>query len=155
MSDVIIRSGEEVKLTDADLYPVPKSIKPTDKKTGTFYIWGDDIVNDMVRITSKVTNVGKAGCITGWVKREELNKIVEEPDVGNKVILLAGQRITVKDIYFYSSSTTDNPTCIMTGTYYIWSSEVVNGRIRITNYQTKAGMNGYILAWINVDDIPN
>lgn len=149
-----IVTGAEVTLINADLYPAPKSIKPTDKKTGTFYIWDNNIVDNKVKITSKMSNVGKAGCITGWVNIEELNKDTEnQNDEDKRKKFLAGQKITVKNIKFYSNSSIDLATCIMTGTYYIWSSDTVNNRIRITNYQHKAGMTGFVLAWVDVDEL--
>ena len=36
-------------------------------KTGVYYLWGNDIINNRVRITNSAYNVGKAGQITGWI----------------------------------------------------------------------------------------
>lgn len=39
------------------------------------------------------------------------------------------------------------------GVFYIWSSEVVNGRVRLTDSLSGVGNVGRIIGWVNVTDI--
>ena len=52
----------------------------------------------------------------------------------------------------YETSTANNFYCLKTGFYYIWSSEVVNGRIRITKSIERVGVKGQVTCWIDVSD---
>lgn len=63
--------------------------------------------------------------------------------------LKAGQAITLKNEPLYISSTAETLSGRVNGTYYVWSDEVVKGRIRITNAKTKAGIKGQVTGWID------
>lgn len=75
--------------------------------------------------------------------------------VTKKKELKAGNKVTLKNGYFYSSATaTKSATKTKkSGTYYIWSSTIKNGRIRITTKSGYAGKSGKITAWVNVSDL--
>lgn len=38
----------------------------------------------------------------------------------------------------------------LTGTYYYWSNEIINGRIRVTNAKSRVGVKGQVTGWISV-----
>jgi N-acetylmuramoyl-L-alanine amidase len=65
--------------------------------------------------------------------------------------LKAGDKLVLNSHNMYSSATTSTATK-KTGTYYVWSNEVVNGRIRITNAQNRVGVAGQVSGWVNVSD---
>lgn len=153
MSDLEIKTGMKVTLYKADIYPTPRPLKSAGRKTGVFYLWGDDVVNNMVRLTTMEENVQKAGCITGWVKISELNKTITVPEVTYKGGFVSGQAVVLENAKFYPNSAIEKESAIRSGTYYIWSKDIVNGRIRITNDPIRAGKTGYITAWIKVSDI--
>lgn len=67
--------------------------------------------------------------------------------------LKAGQAITLKNEPLYVSSTTQTISGRVNGTYYVWSDEVVKGRIRITNAKTKAGIKGQVTGWIDAPKV--
>lgn len=55
----------------------------------------------------------------------------------------------------YISSTAVNPYSVRSGNYFIWSDEVVNGRIRITNDPDRIGVSGQVTGWIDYPTIAN
>ncbi len=65
----------------------------------------------------------------------------------------AGDVVELNNINLYNSSSTSDIANKKTGTYYIWSSSVENGRIRITNAANRIGVVGQVTGFINVADI--
>lgn len=65
----------------------------------------------------------------------------------------AGQAITLSGTSLYSSSTTSKASGTRSGTYYVWSTDMINKRIRITNSASNAGKTGQVTGWVNVADI--
>lgn len=53
----------------------------------------------------------------------------------------------------YASSDTAKVAAKRTGTHYVWSADVVRGRIRITNTAANVGRSGQVIGWANVSDI--
>lgn len=66
--------------------------------------------------------------------------------------LSAGTKLTLKNTPLYVSSTAKNKASSKTGTYYVWNSTVVSGRIRITNKTSNVGVSGRVTGWIDVED---
>jgi len=50
----------------------------------------------------------------------------------------------------YISSTAEKKSAVITGTYYLWDSEVVRGRVKITNMPENIGKAGQVTGWISV-----
>ena len=75
----------------------------------------------------------------------------------NKVTatIAAGAKLSLKNVALYASSTAKTKSSSKTGTYYIWSTEVVNGRIRITNKTSNVGKSGQVTGWIAYTDAKN
>ena len=76
--------------------------------------------------------------------------VVEETE---KKTYTAGEKITLSKTKLYSASTSKNAVTTKTGTFYIYSSEIVNGRIRITNSVKNVGKtpaSNYVTGWIEV-----
>lgn len=65
----------------------------------------------------------------------------------------AGQEIQLNNANLYSSATSSRRAAVKSGTYFLWSGEVVNGRIRITTSPEKAGVNGQVTGWVNTSDL--
>ena len=138
------KAGDSVKLNNVALYASSSTSKIANYKTGTYYIWSDDIKNDRIRITNSKSNVGKAAGVTGWVKVSDLS--------GDGSIS-AGDKLTLKNVALYASSNSTKVATHKTGTYYVWSADVKNGRIRITNNKASVGKIACVTGWIDVDDI--
>lgn len=74
------------------------------------------------------------------------------PSVPSSEGLSAGTKLTIENTPLYVSSTAKNKASSKTGTYYVWNSTVVNGRIRITNKTSNVGVSGQVTGWIDVED---
>lgn len=90
-----------------------------------------DSINVKVTVTTKVT--GKSGSGSSSVT--------------------AGAKVTLSSTKLYASSTASSSSGTKTGTYYIWDSSVINGRVRITNTSSNVGKSGQVTGWVNVSDI--
>lgn len=66
--------------------------------------------------------------------------------------LKAGAKLTLKNVALYASSSATSKAATKTGTYYLWSTEVVNKRVRITNSTSNVGKSGQVTGWITESD---
>jgi hypothetical protein len=63
-----------------------------------------------------------------------------------------GEAVTLKNTPVYVSSTVKTPAARLTGKYYIYDGEKINGRYRITNSKANVGklpMINYVTGWID------
>lgn len=67
--------------------------------------------------------------------------------------MAAGTQVKLAKTPLYASSTSKTAASTKTGTFYIWSDEVVKGRIRITNAKNRVGVSGQVTGWVNMADI--
>lgn len=65
----------------------------------------------------------------------------------------SGQKVQLNNANLYSSATSSRRAAVKSGTYFLWSGEVVNGRIRITTSPEKVGVNGQVTGWVNTSDL--
>lgn len=66
--------------------------------------------------------------------------------------LPAGTKLTLKNVKGYVSSTTGTSFGTKSGTFYTWDSEVIRGRVRITNALSRVGVKNQVTCWINFTD---
>ncbi len=64
----------------------------------------------------------------------------------------AGTEITLSGANLYASSGASKAAGTKTGMFYIWSSAVSNGRIRITNSAANVGKTGQVTGWVDTSD---
>lgn len=138
-------TGAKITLKDVNCYASSTTAKVSSEKTGVFYIWSDSVRSGRIRITNKPENVGKNGAITGWVNAADLD--------GSEPVLANGVKITLNNVNCYNSSVATKVSSVKTGTYYIWSANVIKGRIRITNKKENVGKANAVTGWINVKDL--
>lgn len=62
--------------------------------------------------------------------------------------LKAGDRLELIREPLYVGSASKTPVSAVTGSYFVWSPTVVNGKIRITNAKSRVGINGQVTGWI-------
>lgn len=65
----------------------------------------------------------------------------------------SGQAVRLNKTKLYASSSSKSAAATKTGTYYLWDTRVLNGRIRITNRAANAGNASQITGWVNTSDI--
>jgi N-acetylmuramoyl-L-alanine amidase len=71
----------------------------------------------------------------------------------NIISYKAGTKIQLSSTPLYISATATTAKSQKSGTYYIWSNEAINGRVRITNDASRVGKTGQVTGWIKVSDI--
>lgn len=165
-----LTNGAKVKLVDDNVYSSASETKNSIKKTGTFFIYSNDVINGRVRITNEASRVGKAPAganVTGWVDILFVEEIkatatpvtpTPAPVVTQSATsgIKAGQKITLSNTTMYSSATSKNSAGKKTGTYWIYSDDISNGRVRITNNAGNVGkkpIGNYVTGWISVSDV--
>ena len=88
--------------------------------------------------------------------KKETSSTTASTNTSNKVTTTsykAGTKITLSSTPLYISATATTAKSQKSGTYYIWSNEVINGRVRITNSTANVGKSGQVTGWIKVADI--
>ena len=71
-------------------------------------------------------------------------------------VLKAGLQVKLNKTALYSTATAVNKAAEKTGTYYIYSVDVTNGRVRITNSINNVGrkpIGSYVTGWVKMSDI--
>ena len=66
--------------------------------------------------------------------------------------LAAGAALHLQRVPLYVSSTAVSAAGTASGTYYVWSAEPADGRVRITNQAERVGQAGQVTGWISVSD---
>lgn len=69
--------------------------------------------------------------------------------------ITAGTKLTLKNVALYASSGAATKAATRSGTYYVWSKDVINNRIRITNSTANVGKSGQVTGWISYTDAKN
>lgn len=83
-----------------------------------------------------------------WIAEEVTRRVQSGDSKEPTITMLDLNRVPV-----YISSSSMNPSSTKTGKYYLWSSETVNGRVRITNFPERVGVAGQVTGWIDTNKI--
>jgi N-acetylmuramoyl-L-alanine amidase len=67
--------------------------------------------------------------------------------------ITAGKPLQLVNTPIYGNATTTSVSSRKTGTYYVWSTDVTNNRIKITNSIQRVGVQGQITGWVNLADV--
>ena len=141
-----LKAGDKLSLSSEKLYTSSTAKNASSIKTGTYYIWSNEIVNGRVRITNSKANVGKAGQVTGWIAAPATKKVAA-------ISYKKGDKVTVKKQKLYVSSTAKSSLITRTGTFYIYDGQKVNDRYRVTNKLSNCGKKPaalYVSGWMEL-----
>lgn len=79
---------------------------------------------------------------------------------GNKVYevvtrqFIAGAKVQLTNANFYvSASSTNIARSNVNGVYYLWNTDIINGRVRITNTPENANKVGQVTAWVDKSQV--
>lgn len=92
-----------------------------------------------IKSASKPYHVGGIG----WVAEDQIGKKETTPSKPS-----AGASVALNNTPLYANSTTSTVANKLTGTYYYWDNEVINGRRRITNAKNRVGVKGQVTGFI-------
>ncbi len=147
-SDGRVRAGLEIKLKDTSCYKSETDASSYAKRSGKYFLWDDEVKNGRIRITNAADRVGKPGQVTCWVKLADIGLTEGNGEDGIK----KGDLYKLNDTAVYD---TENGKTIgkRTGMYYVWSSDVVNGRVKMTNSQERVGAEGHVSFWVDKKDL--
>lgn len=92
--------------------------------------------------------------VYGWVDASTLSKVktTASASTSSSKAIADGTKLTLKNVSLFGSSSSAAKAATKTGVYYVWSKDVVNNRIRITNSKTNVGKNGQVTGWISYAD---
>lgn len=101
--------------------------------------------------------------VYGWVDASTVSAIKTEtpkpttpaPSTPTVTTITAGTKLTLKNVALYASSGAATKAATRSGTYYVWSKDVINNRIRITNSTANVGKSGQVTGWISYADAKN
>lgn len=107
-------------------------------------------------------DVDKNKCYVDYptkIKEAGLNgfKKSSKPQVANKKKSYAkGTKVNLKNTVIYASASDKSGSGTLSGTYYLYDGECINGRYRITNAKSSVGkspIGNYVTGWIKKSDV--
>ena len=85
-----------------------------------------------------------------WIAAEVTRRLAAgQDDAAAGGELIAGAELHLTRCPLYVASTAVSSSGTVTGTYYAWSAEVADGRVRITNRADRVGVSGQVTGWID------
>ena len=161
-----LAAGTKINLNNANLYASSTTSNVARKLSGDYYVYDGQVVSGRIRITNSADKVGKGmSNVTGWVdatsvtatKTETESKPTQVVETKKEdTAITAGKEVKLNSTPLYASAGASRYSSKKTGTYYVYSDEVIKGRVRITNKKENVGRvptGSYTTGWINVSDI--
>lgn len=154
-----------LQLNNTPLYSSSTAKTASGTKTGTFYRYDNAVLNGRIRITNSAANVGKTpmgNYVTGWIDNPAGSTVAATPKTEAAPVaaapapITAGQKVVLNNVDLYSSSTAKKVVTKKSGTFYLYDTKVLNGRIRITNSAANVGktpIGNYVTGWIDKSSI--
>lgn len=62
--------------------------------------------------------------------------------------IVKGAKLNLKNCALYVSASAKSKSTTVSGTYYVWGTEKINNRVRITNSKANVGKEGKVTGWI-------
>lgn len=144
------KDGDKIVLKSEKLYVNSAAKVASSLKSGTYYIWDNEVIGGRIRITNSKSNVGKAGQVTGWIDVPEKKETTKKEE---KKVYKKGDKVKVSKKKLYVSSTAKSSLITKTGTFYIYDGQKVNGRYRVTNKLSNCGKKPaafYVSGWMEL-----
>lgn len=101
--------------------------------------------NIAVSLTSISGTVTDSGSSNSSGSNSQTNVATGTPSAKLK----AGDSFKLTSVPFYVSSSAKTSNSKKSGTFWVWSNEVINGRIRLTNAKSRVGISGMVSGWVD------
>lgn len=85
-------------------------------------------------------------------KSENSDSTSEESQSAESVDEKSEYKIVLNNVACYATSSDKSPYSYKSGEYYLWGSDTINGRVRITTKEEYIGVKGKVTCWINKED---
>ena len=122
----------------------------TSSKEQKPYVYYTVTAKTASRLANRVNvEVTITGSLAPPTKQNTSSAVKETPALQ----IAAGVAVTLNNTGVYYSSTSSEPSYRRSGTYYLWDSSVIAGRLRITNSKSNVGVSGQVTGWVNASDI--
>lgn len=141
----IYKAGTKYYLNRAALYVSSSSSKVAAYHTGNVYICDSQVINGRIRVVDDASEIGNINKVIGWVAISSISTAQNT----TKSVFASGSAVKLTNTALYAASTSSKASSHLTGTYYIWSSTIVNNRVRITRAKSYAGKSGKVVGWIS------
>ena len=115
--------------------------------SGKYDIWQYTSTGKVSGVTGNNGNVDMNICYKDFGKKTEPSS-KPSPKPASSTIK-AGKKLSLKSVPLYASATSSTKATSVTGTYYLWNTEKVNSRYRITNSTSNVGKSGQVTGWID------
>ena len=87
---------------------------------------------------------------------KKIAKAIAEGIIGKNIIeniedqgIVAGKKLSLKNVPCYVTAAATSYANKKNGIYYLWSNEVINGRVKITNSKANVGIKGQVTGYID------
>ncbi len=154
-------AGMAVKLTGAKLYGSASAKNPANTVTGTYYLYDGMNIGGRYRITTSKDRCGKTPTgenVTGYIDAS----LVGEGDSGSSGTApepskpYKGMAVKLISAKLYGSASAATPANTITGTYYLYDGENIDGRYRITTSKDRCGktpIGENVTGFVNAADV--
>lgn len=115
------------------------NVKGISGTTDMNYMYTDVIKSNKTNSNSKTTTTANTA-----------NNTTSKTTATNE--LQGGTKVVLKNVPLYVSCSSNSKVATKSGTYYIWSKDIFQNKIRITDSLAHVGKNNQVTGWISVDD---
>ncbi len=129
---------------------------PTPTYGGNFGMWQYSATGSVNGINGSVDLDVAFKDYPSVMRRNGLNGFSTDTTPSPAPIIEAGRSITLSAVPIYSTSLTNRVSARVSGTYYIYDGQVINGRIRITtrpSFVNRRPTPLFVTGWINTSDL--
>lgn len=116
----------------------------------------DNVIETMYRVRKSANDaksqIGAFSILENAKKLADKNPGYSVFDSDGKLVYTPEKdikKLVLKDVPLYVSATAQNEKRKISGDYYLWSPEEVNGRVKITNDKKNIGVSGEVTGWID------
>jgi hypothetical protein len=81
-----LKAGTKLNLNNVPLFASAYIKNRAGVKSGIFYVWSDEIINNRIRITNKPEYVGKADKVTGYIAVTWAKTMIADDDIKVKIL---------------------------------------------------------------------
>lgn len=117
---------------------------------------GGSVTDKLYRVRKSAqdskTQIGAFSVLENAKKMADQNYGYKVYDSDGKLVYTpseSAKELTLKDVPLYISSTAKDASKTVSGSYYLWSDEVVSNRVKITNSVKNIGAAGQVTGWID------
>lgn len=109
-------------------------------------IWIEKWLNDAI---------GSVSYTPASPTKTQIAKPSENYDPETPPEYIYNRKLELHNAKAYISPDSEEPFCTISGTYYYWHYSIINGKIRITDSESKTDLAGGALFWISTEDFGN